>query len=412
VKTKALKLLFVVPGFPRISETFVTDQIIGLHDLGHQIDVFTTCPGNLDDPGLRQDLADAVGSLFLPPQTPRDAGLAWLPQRRWPNWFAPRTWQRLLRVLTHPEFRQLRYPLRRGAPLLSAPTYDTIVCHFGPAGAMLQQMRAIGLIDAPLITIFHGYDLTNYLEDQPADVYQQLFAHGDLFLPISEHWRQRLEDLACPPERTRLQRLGTDLETFEHAVRCPQSGEELRLLSVARLVAKKGLEFGIRAVGHLTAAGTDVQYDIVGDGPLRDELTALVTQLDLGDRVRFLGPRSHAEVARIMPQHHILLVPSVTDADGGMEGIPVVIMEAMATGLLVVASRHSGIPEIVQHQHNGLLATEGDDAELAARIADISQDAPRWQRLVITARDTVHQQYDLRRQNKELLRIIRELIAS
>ena len=79
---------------------------------------------------------------------------------------------------------------------------------------MMQKMKDIGLIDAPIVTIFHGYDITNYLERVRGDFYDNLFSRGDLFLPISDRWRRRLKDLGCPADRTRLQRLGTDLDTF------------------------------------------------------------------------------------------------------------------------------------------------------------------------------------------------------
>jgi len=407
--SKPLRLLFATSAFPKTSETFVTDQIIGLHRLGHHIDVFTTNIGAIDDTGLRRELASSVGHLVLPPGTPADQSFDWLPQRRQPAWWRPRTWSRLFRVVTHPGFRRLRYPLKRGAALLDAPDYDAVVCHFGPAGVMIQQMRDIGLIRAPLVTIFHGYDLTNYLERVPDSYYDGLFTRGDLFLPVSDRWRNRLAELGCPVASTRLQRLGTDLDTFSHAVRVPEAGQPLRLMSVARLVEKKGVEFGIRAVARLAAAGVSATYDVVGDGPLRDGLENLVAELGLTDKVVFLGSRSHAEIATIMREHHALLVPSVTDAKGGMEGIPVVIMEAMATGLLVVASRHSGIPEIVRHQENGLLAEERDDAGLAECLSSIRHDEAQWRRMVLAAREMVHTEYDLRKQNARLAEILAEL---
>ncbi len=401
-----LRLLFSAPSFPKVSETFVTGQILGLHQLGHRVDVFTTHPGNVADPQLRQELSSAIGHLLLPPLTPHNPDLDWLAQRRWPNWLTRCAWARLLRVVTDPGFRRSRYPIRKGAALLCNPGYDAIICHFGPAGAMLQQMRDIGLIRAPLVTIFHGYDLTNYLERVPRDYYRNLFERGDLFLPISDRWQDRLAELGCPPEQTRVQRLGTDLDIFTHAVRRPSPDEPVRLMSVARLVPKKGIEYGIRAVGRLAAAGVPVTYDVIGDGPLRRELATLADELGLTDQVTFLGPRAHSEVAALMRDHHILLVPSVTDADGGMEGIPVVIMEAMASGLLVVASRHSGIPEIVRHGETGLLAPERDDTALAACLQAVVPDPDRWASLVHTARDLVHSEYDLQNQNARLAEII------
>jgi colanic acid/amylovoran biosynthesis glycosyltransferase len=397
-----MRLLFVSTAFPKTSETFVTDQILGLADLGHTIDVFTTGPGSIEDPPLQEALGAAVGELLLPPGTPPTDHLAWLRPRRRPRFWHPRAWARALRVAFHPGFRRRRYPLKRGLALLDRPEYDAVVCHFGPAGVMMQQMKDIGLITAPIATIFHGYDVTNYLERVPANFYDDLFARGDLFLPISDRWRRRLAELGCPEERTRLQRLGTNLDTFRFERRRPAAGEPVRIMSVARLVEKKGVEFGIRAMARLKAAGAPVVYDVVGDGPLRGDLQRVVDETGTGDVVNFLGARSHDEVARLMAEHHVLLVPSVTDAQGGMEGIPVAIMEAMASGLLVVASEHSGIPEIVHHDRNGLLAPEKDDATLARNLQAALADPVRWDELVATAHGTVKAEYDLRTRNARL----------
>jgi len=401
-----MRLLFVATAFPKTSETFVTDQILGLADLGHRLDVFTTGPGEIGDPALQESLGEAVGELLLPPGTPSTPHLGWLRPRRWPRWGKPETWKRLLLVALHPGFRRRRYPLRRGLALLGRPEYDAVVCHFGPAGVMMQQMKDIGLIRAPIATIFHGYDLTNYLERVPAGFYDELFARGDLFLPISDRWRRRLAELGCPVDRTRLQRLGTDLDTFRFTVRRPGPDEPLRVMSVARLVEKKGIEFGIRTVARLIAAGREVVYDVVGDGPLREELERLVQETGIAGRVNFLGVRPHGEVARLMEEHHVMLVPSVTDAQGGMEGIPVVIMEAMATGLLVVASEHSGIPEIVRHEGTGLLAPERDAAALARNLETALGNPDLWGRLATSARELVAADYDLRTQNARLADIL------
>ncbi len=406
---RPLRILYSAPVFPKTSETFVTDQILGLAHMGHRIDVFAPKMGQISDAGLRAGLRQAVGRIMVPPGTTTRGDEAWLQARSAPAWTRPDTWRSLARVLTSPGFRRQRFPLRRGAALLDAPPYDAVVCHFGPAGVALQQFREVGLLRAPLVTIFHGYDITNYLTRVPPEFYDQLFAHGDLFLPISDRWLQRLGELGCPPERTQRHRLGTDLSTFTHAVRQPAAGEPVRILSVARLVQKKGIEFGIRAVAILTAQGIPVVYDIVGDGPLRADLEELTADLNLGDQVNFHGARAHAEVAALMRERHILLVPSVTDDEGGMEGIPVVIMEAMATGLLVIASRHSGIPEIVRDQVTGALIAEKDSAGIAQAVQALSRDLAGWSEILGRAQALVRADYDLARQNQGLVTMLLNL---
>src|SRR5207253_10169038 len=132
----------------------------------------------------------------------------------------------------------------------------------------------------------------------------------------------------------------------------------------ARLVPKKGIEYAIRAVAkvvpQLAADGRRVQYQIVGDGQLRDSLVQLTEQLGLDQSVTFLGWKTHAEVAALIAEADALLAPSITADDGDKEGNPVSIMEALAVGRPVFSTFHSAIPEIVRDGVNGFLVAERD----------------------------------------------------
>ena len=127
---------------------------------------------------------------------------------------------------------------------------------------------------------------------------------------------------------------------------------------------------------------------LVGDGPLRGELESLAASLGLGARVSFAGWRSSAEVAGEMARADLLVAPSVTARDGDMEGLPIVIVEAMATGLPIVGTRHSGIPEVVEDGVTGRLVDEGDAAALAEALVEVS-DGGRRRTLAAAARARV-----------------------
>src|SRR5690606_8159727 len=128
--------------------------------------------------------------------------------------------------------------------------------------------------------------------------------------------------------------------------RRPDADGPIRLVTIARLVEKKGIEYAIRAIALLPPAlRARIEYRIAGDGPLADELTTLATSLGVADRVLMLGWQDQAHVVGHVERAHLMLVPSVTAADGDQEGIPVSAMEAMASGLPVIATQHSGIPE-------------------------------------------------------------------
>jgi colanic acid/amylovoran biosynthesis glycosyltransferase len=247
-------------------------------------------------------------------------------------------------------------------PVVDGRRYDVIQCHFGPLGIRGMALREMGLLEGTLITSFHGYDLSRTLRDDGPGMYSRLFAHGDFFLPISDRWRERLIELGCAPAKVAVHRMGIDCRQFLFRARHPAADGVLRLVSVARLVEKKGIEYAIRAVAVLAATGRRILYTIVGDGPLAADLARVASELQVSHIVRFAGNRPQPDVIR----------------DGDEEGIPVVLMEAMAMGLPVVASRHSGIPELVEHGVSGLLVPERDVQALARGIAEIADIPEHW----------------------------------
>jgi colanic acid/amylovoran biosynthesis glycosyltransferase len=289
--------------------------------------------------------------------------------------------------------------------------YDIIHCHFGPMGQWGLSLRNMGLLQGRIVTTFHGYDMCRPFRQEGSHVYDRLFEEGDLFLPISEYWRTRLIAHGCPPERTFVHHMGVDCQAFGFRPRAIEADEPVRILSVCRLAEKKGLEYALRAVARVIAdrgspAGAPVlQYQIAGSGPLRAELERLRDDLGLSACVHFLGSRPSHEVAELMERAHIFLAPSVTAADGNKEGIPVALMEAMATGLPVISSEHSGIPELVENGVTGLLAEERDVDGLAACIRRLLEDPGLYRNLAEGGRERVEEAFNTDRLNDRLLEL-------
>lgn len=247
--------------------------------------------------------------------------------------------------------------------------YDVIHCHFGRNGIRGANLREIGALRGKLVTTFHGNDATAYVRRHGPTCYARLFRSGDLFIAVSQELRRRLIDLGCPENKVLVHHEGVDLARFAPRQRPHPAGRETRIVTASRLVPKKGVEYGIRAVAALNKAGYAVQYTIAGDGRLRSQLEQLVDQLGIGRNVQFLGWQRQPEVAEILANSDILLAPSVTAADGDQEGIPVAIMEAMAMALPVVSTWHGGIPELVQDGATGVLVREGDVKALTTELA-------------------------------------------
>ncbi|HET6223706.1 MAG TPA: glycosyltransferase, partial [Dongiaceae bacterium] len=282
-----MRIAFFLYEFPALSETFVLNQITGLIDLGHDVTIFAerARPDQIAHPDVAAyRLAERTCYLDMPEP-------------------------RLARVLQAPlRARQVRrrVPLRRAldlrrygnearslrlyywvARLAEHNGFDIIHCHFGPRGRMAGFLREIGAISGKLVTVFHGVDVSAYLRHDPG-IYRHLFSQGDLFLPVSESWRTRLIEHGCDPARTRVHRMGVDLERFPFRPPLRMSGRPLRVLTIGRMIEKKGIDYGLRAVAELRGRAA-VRYAVAGDGPERGALEALAGQLGLTDIVSFLG---------------------------------------------------------------------------------------------------------------------------
>jgi len=279
--------------------------------------------------------------------------------------------------------------------------FDVIHCHYGHNGLLAVKLRRLG-IKGFIGTVFHGYDMSQFIVANGPHVYDELFASGDLFLPVTSRWRERLIELGCPADRTLVHRMGVDPARFGFRPRSLVPGEQVRLLTVARLVPSKGHEYLLKATRCLCNAGRDVSVTIAGDGPLGGHLRTLAEQLGVSACVRFLGRVSQNEVLKLMQECHILAQPSITAPDGDQEGLPVVLMEAMAAGLPVISTRHSGIPELVEDGVTGLLVPERDADALAKALLRLIDSPELWSQMTEAGRQRVESAHDIHKLNKQL----------
>lgn len=210
-----------------------------------------------------------------------------------------------------------------------------------------------------------------------------------------ERLRDRIHVIHC----------GVDPRDFAPAT-VRSTARSLRIVCVASLEAVKGHRFLIDACRMLVDRQIEFECDLVGDGPLRADLAAHIAGLDLDGRVRLAGAQPRPMVARLLAQAHVAVLASHPTPDGKREGIPVALMEAMAAGLPVVATRISGIPELVEPEVTGVLVPSGDPAALADALARLAGDAGLRERLGAEGRRTITRAFNLESSARELLALI------
>lgn len=409
------KVAVLASRFPELSETFVMQHVVGL--LERDVDV-----------KVLANSGDAMAWSSLGKHASGIRERVW--HYRMPVSKRQRIRGALGKIIAHARHKQwdylssfnvmayggkalsLHFPYVFDQALAIGPV-DILHCHFGPNGILGAHLKRLGFC-RQLVVTFHGIDVSKVLYQAGRHhPYRVLFEHADLILPISHRWEKKLIELGAPADRVQVHRVGIDVDRFRYQERQPRDGR-LRLATTARFTEKKGLRYAIEAVALLRRTRPDLllRYDIIGSGTEWDAINQLVDRLGVKDLVNLHGPQPHHEVETMLAQADVFILPSVTAANGDQEGVPVSLMEAMASGMPVLSTWHSGIPELVEDGISGFLVPERDPEMLAERIAYLADHAERWSEMGYCGRVKVEGEFNLLQQNDSLLAIYHELLSS
>jgi colanic acid/amylovoran biosynthesis glycosyltransferase len=377
-----MRVAFLVSTFPKLSETFILNQITGLLDGGHEVSVFAQ---RRPETATRHAVVDEYA--LLDRTTYTDA----------PDSYRD-TVSLIARILrAHPAaVGHVVESVARGKAggerlanletLLEYPDlseFDVVHGHFGTTSKSFDFLvtdERFGVDDGvPFVSSFYGYDVSEVLRSDP-DAYADLFPLCDAVTALSDDMVDRLVEAGCPPEKLVKQQLAIDTTRYRFRPRRRDANEPFGLLTVARFTEKKGLSYAVDAVARL-ADDYDLTYRIAGDGPLRESIERRVARRGIEDAVEFLGWVDQETVEAKLAEAHGFLLPSVTASDGDEEGTPTVLLEAQASGLPVVSTYHAGIPEIVADGESGYLVPERDVEALTGALRRLFESEPDWPRM-------------------------------
>jgi colanic acid/amylovoran biosynthesis glycosyltransferase len=263
--------------------------------------------------------------------------------------------------------------------------------------------------NVPNIVSFHGADAGVGLESATArkDL-AEVFERTTRVLARSESLVQVLIRNGCPPEKVRVFRTGIPLAEYPYVPRVAPLDGRWNLLQACRLIEKKGLRLSIEAYAQFRQRWPLATLTIAGDGPLLESLRRQANELNVP--VRFTGFLSPSELKELLYQSHIFLHPSASTEEGDQEGIPNSVLEAMATGLPVLATSHGGIPEAVESGKTGLLVPEGDLAGVVDSLNRLVAEPVLARQLGSNASRFIAENFDAEQQARALAGLYREVI--
>ncbi|MGB3312383.1 MAG: glycosyltransferase [Nodosilinea sp.] len=416
-----MKIAVVVGPFPVLSQTFILSQITGLIDRGHEVHVFASYPN--DSRKVHSDVHSY--NLF--------DKILYRPKVAKSNTILGRRFNRIgkgaqiivkyglknpLVILKALNFLQYGQPAKSlellfwAVPFISSDSYDIVHSHFGLYSLNCALLKKIKAFNGKLVVSFHGGDVNATPKTHGKDVYKPVFEVADMFTVNSNFTAQQAIGLGCPEEKIEKLPVGLNLSRYKPSLNKYKNGDTVKLLTVARLTEKKGIEYSIKAFSKATKNLDNVEYTIVGEGPLEAELKNLVNCLHISNKVKFVGSKTQAEILFLYEESHIFLLSSVTAKNGDREGQGLVLQEAQAMGLPIISTFHNGIPEGILDGKSGFLVPERDVDMLAEKISVLLDNPEIWSQMGEAGRSFVRQKFDIEHLNDRLVSLYENVLKS
>ncbi|MFV0493012.1 MAG: glycosyltransferase family 4 protein [Pseudorhodobacter sp.] len=376
---------YVVKRYPRYSETFIVNEILAHEETGREIDIFAL--RRVEESHFQDILARVRAAVTRVPDRYRS------PHDLWQLMQAGRVdLPGLASVLGD-------FPEARGEDVAQAlfialevrrRGIEHLHAHFGTIAATVTRIAA-ALAGVPWSVTLHAKDIYYlYEENQNLDL---KLRDADGVVTVSDYNVEYLRRTYPGSSPIRIHN-GIDLERFRW--QAPVAGAD-EILAVGRLVEKKGFHILIEALLTLAGEGRRLRARIIGAGEEEDDLRAQIAEAGLQQQITLCGPMPQRDIMTAMQQGALLACPCVVGRDGNRDGMPTVLLEAMALGLPCIGSDVTGIPELIDDNRNGLVVPEGDPDLLARGIARLLDDPALRLRLSRAARAKMEESYDIRR---------------
>ncbi len=356
-----LRILIVVPVFPKIHDVCMLNDITGLIERGHDVTIYA--PRGGDTTTMQEDVLkyNLLSRAIISEQLPSNLN-----------------------------------------------QYDIVVFQLGHKAINIKKTHNFR---GKLVVRLRGFDITGFINNN-THVYDELFDACDLFLPVCEAFKKIVVQLGCDPKKVVVQHSGIDCDRFFFIPKAMPERGTINLLSAGRFVEKKGFTYAIMAAARLIKMYPNIRYTIIGDGLLKKQYLRLIRKLGMRGKIKLVNWYAHGEYVKELNKAHIFIAPSVTGSDNDQEGIPNVIKEAMAMGLIVIATNHSGNPELIQDKMSGFLVPERSVGSIVRCVIHILNNPDTWHSMQTTARTHIEKEFDNKKVNDRLENIFLSLLGS
>ena len=378
-----MKILYIVGHFPKLSESFVVNELHELEKRGHDVSVFAF---NQPDEDVTHD---ELRKMDLTVHYAEQPSFRSLPDLFSKHVLNPTVLRRAA-FIDNPLYHA--YCLHLGKQLIEVIRVeggvDIVHAHFAALNR-LAVTYAAAYHDVPCTVTAHAAEIFNNPDVRRLRRVCSRFDH--VIVPSEYNKRYLSEEIGVDTEMTVIPAT-TSVDKFEPSDGCVPG----RLLTVARLVEKKGHEYAIDAVAQLVEQGYDVEYHIVGSGEREEFLRERVRERGVEAYVEFLGHVSDERLNRELQEAELFVLPCVVTADGDRDITPVALREAMATATVCVSTTISAIPEVITDGHDGVLVEPNDAEAVASAVSGLLDDPSRREELAQNARETIETEFDIR----------------
>jgi len=390
-----MKIAVFVSIFPKLSETFVISHIVNLIESGYDVNILAEHDPQEDkvhDDVIKYDLLSRTHYMDMPSNCFMrvvKAGKLFITH----FYKNPCAVINSLNIFKYGLFALSLTLFYRTIPFLRK-TYNVVHCHFAYNGVFFALLKDIG-VPGNFVLQIHGGDMKALMPYMGGEeMYRRMFSLVDAVVCNTNFTKNDCINFGCPAQKINVIPVALKIDKFLYTQKLLLEGEKVRILTVGRLVEKKGHEYAIKALKKLSETFQEFEYYIAGDGPLQEELEDLTAILRLEKHVHFLGAITQTEVIDLYKRSHIFLMPCVTAKDHDQEGQALVLQEAQACGLPILSTYHNGIPEGVLDGKSGFLVPERDVPSLTERLKYLLDHPEEWAKMGRAGRAFVESKYD------------------